>query len=84
MSYLLNHWLEILNTLILLGLGIYSFKMTKKVEFLKSQLNVSTENKKWFINEQNNALINLTEEVFSIIFKLKQFPEYNQVKGYHN
>lgn len=79
LSFLQNNWLKILNTLILLGLGIYSFIMTKKVEFLKSQLNVSSDNKKWFIKEQNKALIKLSEEIFSLIHKLKKFPEYNQV-----
>lgn len=73
---------EILNLIILAGLGVYSFKMTKKVEYLKGQLDVSTSNDKWLINKQSRALIDLSEKIFSIQNNFSKFPKYNEI-GYN-
>lgn len=75
-NFLQNNWLELINTAILLGLGWYSIKMTKKVEYLKSKLDISASNEKWYIDLQNNTLIKLVEDFNSIAEKLDEMPEY--------
>lgn len=50
-------------------------EITNKVEEIRGEIEVSTSNEKWFISEQNKALIKLSEDIFTIIHKLKKIPE---------
>lgn len=55
--------------------------ITKEIEIIKSQLEVSTSNKKWFIDEQNKILINLSRkfiEIRDLLFEFPNLEETNQ------
>ncbi len=69
--------LEIINTVGILVIGVYSILMTRRIELLKSKLDVSTTSEKWLISEQNKALIELSKKYFDIIDKFYTFPDYN-------
>jgi hypothetical protein len=55
--------------------------ITKDIETIKSKLEISTSNEKWFIDEQNKILIYLSRkfiEIRDLLFEFPNFKETNQ------
>src|SRR6056297_3053687 len=52
--------------------------ITKDIEIIKSQLEISTSNKKWFLEEQNKIMVQLVEKVFEINNELLKLPDWDE------
>ncbi len=81
---LVNYGLDLLNIFAIIGLSIITIRSTRKVEHLKSKLDLKTSIKKRYTEFQNNSLLQLVEDFSTIADLLAQLPRKSKELMHEN